>query len=117
MKSIKEWMKEKGLCEDTSSGEITSFGKFINSTTFETDAKIKTMLHGEIDRIRKSEEFANVPKEELNRKIISAVELLLADLGSTKAGIRQTLDRIDSSDTSNPKNDGFKDDPIAQEVK
>lgn len=109
MKSIREWMKDNFH----ESLEI-NFGKFINNTTSEAEAKIKNMIKNEINRIQKSDEFSSFPKEEINKKIVVALESLVSDLGSTKANASS-----DSSMNSNlnKKNDEFKDDPIAQEVK
>lgn len=103
MKSIKEWMKEKGLVNEDL--DKSNFARFMGSTSMDVDTKIKTKIRGKIEEIMEMEDFAEMPKDELLKKIITVVSALVADMGGTKASISGLTSRLNADEA----------DPIAQE--
>ena len=103
MKSIKEWMKENGLANEDL--DRSNFARFMGSTSMDVDTKIKTKIRSKIEEVMEMDEFAEMPKDELLKKIITAVSAIIADMGGTKASISGLTNRLNADES----------DPIAQE--
>lgn len=114
MKSIKEWMKEKGMINEEGDINASNFARFMGGTTFDIDTKIKTMLRPKVLDIlemekeeaeKKGQEFDKV---EAFKKIVAVVGAIETEMSGTKgsiSGMAKDLNRKDPSEQ------------IAQEVK
>jgi hypothetical protein len=111
MKSIREWMKEKGMIgEDISS---SNFARFMGGTSFDIDVQIKKLLRPRVEQILNMDEYKNLEPGEVFKKIVAAVGAIETEMGGTKGSISSLAKRINAhrrglADTS---------DQIAQETK
>jgi hypothetical protein len=103
MKSIKEWMKEKGLVNEDL--DKSNFARFMGSTSMDIDSQIKVKLRSKIEEIMELDDFKDLPKDELFKKIVATVSAVVADMSGSKASISGLTSRLNA------------DDPVAQEVK
>lgn len=87
MKSIKEWMKEKGLTETTDQINRTQFANFMASQTFKVDPDIKSKLRARVNDILNDEEFKDKSKVEMLREFMAVISMMVADLESTSGSV------------------------------
>lgn len=103
MKSIKEWMKEKGMVNEDL--DKSNFARFMGGTSMDIDSQIKVKLRSKIEEIMEMDDFKDLPKDELFKKIVATVSAIVADMSGTKASVSGLTSRLNT------------DDPVAQEVK
>lgn len=113
MKSIKEWMKEKGMINEEGDINASNFARFMGGATFKVDPDVKRTLRERLLKLIKEEEAdaekrgEQFDKVELLQKIIAVAGQLITDKTSTAGsitGMAKDLNRDPS-------------DQIAQEVK
>jgi len=116
MKSIKEWMKEKGMISEEGDINASNFARFMGGT-FDIDIKIKTMLKPKIiDVMQMEEEKAKKKGEDFNKveffkKIVAVVGAIETEMGGTKGSARGLAKDLNDMNKSDPA------EQIAQEVK
>lgn len=92
MKSIKDWMSEKGVVgEDFDKG---SMSRYFGSTTIDVDQNLRRELKPKIDRIMDMEEYRSIPKNDLLNKLKVVISQIVADLGGTKFTSRSVADKL-----------------------
>lgn len=103
MKSIKEWMKEKGmgsLVEDDMSRSMYVRSK---EGSLEVDPVLRSRLSQFVDRIKQMEKYKDLSDLDLAGKIHDAVDAVVADVSGSKISAGSTFDKM-------------HDDPIAKEA-
>jgi hypothetical protein len=111
MKSIREWMKERGIVSEDMNK--MAFSRFMRDpgdagTTMELDTSLKSKLNPVIDRIMKMEEFADEDPETLLRQIMAVVSARLAGMSGSTLSTSRVVDKMNRL--------GNNDEPIAREV-
>jgi hypothetical protein len=112
MKSIKEWMKDKGIvCEDMNKLAFSRFmrGPGDAGTTMSIDTELKSKLNSVIGNIMKDEDFADEDPENLLRQIMAVVAAKLAGMTGSSISTSRVVDKMNKL--------GHNDEPIAQEVR
>lgn len=95
MKSIREWMVEKGIVEDNISKSIYVRSK---DGSLEVDSMLRSRMSQFIDRIKQVEKYKDMPKEELANKIHDAVDAVIADVSGTRISASRAFDNLHASD-------------------
>lgn len=83
MKSIREWMKEKGLAEDVDQINRNQFANFMGGQTFKVNTDLKSKLRSKINDILNDEEFKDKDKIEIMREFMAVISMMLSDLEGT----------------------------------
>jgi len=112
MKSIREWMKEKGIVsEDMNKMAFSRFmrGPGDAGTTMSLDTELKSKLNPVIDRIMNDEDFADEDPENLLRQIMAVVSARLAGMTGSSLSTSRVVDKMNKL--------GQNDEPIAQEAR
>ncbi|NBT58143.1 hypothetical protein EBT16_05100 [bacterium] len=112
MKSIREWMKEKGMVsEDINKLAFSNFMREPGDTgsTVELNSDLKLKLNRVVDQIAKMDEFKEEDPETLLRQIIAVVAARLAGMSGSTLSTSRAVDKMNRL--------GHNDEPIAQEVK
>lgn len=112
MKSIKDWMKEKGIFSEDMNK--LAFSRFMRDpgdagTTMSLDTDLKSKLNPVIDRIMKDEDFAEEDPENLLRQIMAVVSARLAGMSGSTLSTSRVVDKMNKL--------GNNDEPIAREVR
>jgi len=106
MKSIKEWMREKGLMEQ---GELSrsQFGKFFDGQTFKVDPKLKIKLRRKVEDIISDFKEEGVSKIDMLKELMGVISMMVADFDTTSGSVSRVFNAL--------KNDPSEQ--IAQEAK
>lgn len=98
MRSIKEWMFEKGLLGEDF--DKNSMSRYFGSTTIEVDQGLRRELKPKIERIMDMDEYKAMPKDEMLKKIKVVVSQAVADLGGSRLTSRGLADRLGDDENS-----------------
>lgn len=112
MKSIREWMKEKGIVnEDMNKLAFSNFMREPGDTgsTVEINSDLKLKLNRVIDQITKMDDFKEEDPETLFRQIMAVVAARLAGMSGSTLSTSRAIDKMNKL--------GHNDEPIAQEVR
>ena len=107
MKSIKEWMKEKGMISEEEGLNPNYFARFMGGQTFKVDTDLKSKLRSKINDILNDEEFKSKGKIEVLREFMAVVSMMLADMDGTTGSVRKVAGALNSD----------PGEQVAQEVK
>jgi hypothetical protein len=112
MKSIREWMKDKGVVSEDMNK--LAFSRFMREpgdagTTMELDTSLKSKLNPVIDRIMNMDDFREEDPEKLLRQIMAVVSARLAGMSGSTLSTSRVVDKMNKMDRN--------DEPIAQEVR
>lgn len=110
MKSIREWMKDKGIVSEDMNK--MAFSRFMrepgeSGSTMDINSTIKSKLNPKIDQIMAMDEFKDEDPETLLRQIIAVVSARIAGMSGSTLSASRVVDKM---------NRGV-DEPIAQEVR
>lgn len=103
MKSIREWMKEKGIVSEDIRG--VDLARVLGGTSFNINRKLAIRLNPKLDQVLKSEEFEGESPEEMLRQIIAIAAEKLGGIEGTTVSASKLAGGL------------RQDDPIAQEVR
>lgn len=97
MKSIKQWMSEKGMiAEDIDKNAMT---RYFGSTTVEVDQDLRRELRPKIERIMDMDEYRSMPKEELLQRMKVAVSQVVAEVGGSTVTSRGLAGKLSDGDS------------------
>lgn len=98
MKSIKEWMSEKGMVsEDFDKNAMT---RYFGSSTVDVDQNLRRELKPKIERIMDMDEFRSLAKEDLLQKMKVVVSQIVAEVGGTTATARGLAGKLSDAEGS-----------------
>lgn len=98
MKSIKEWMSEKGMVnEDFDKNAMT---RYFGSSTVDVDQNLRRELKPKVERIMDMDEFRSLAKEDLLQKMKVVVSQIVAEVGGTTATARGLAGRLSDGEGS-----------------
>lgn len=95
MKSIREWMQEKGINEDMTK---LAFRNTMGGTSVQVDPNLKNMLKPKIQQIIK--EFEGHDPIELFRGIIGAAGSIISGMAGTKISTDRLFDKLGADEDS-----------------
>lgn len=104
MKSIREWMMEKGMIGEEVRG--VDLARLLGGTSFQINRKLAVKLNPKLDQVLKSEEFEGESPEDMLRQIIAIAAEKLGGVEGTTVSASKLAGGINQSE-----------DPIAQEVR
>lgn len=104
MKSIREWMIEKGMMNEEIRG--TDLARVLGGTSFQINRKLAIKLNPRLDQVLKAEEFEGESPEEMLRQIIAIAAEKLGGVEGTTVSTSKLAGGLNKMD-----------DPIAQEVR
>lgn len=112
MKSIREWMKEKGVVSEDMNK--LAFSRFMRDpgeggATMDINSSLKSKLNPKIDQIMAMDEFKDEDPETLLRQIIAVVSARIAGMSGSTLSTSRVVDKMNKMDRN--------DEPIAQEVR
>lgn len=103
MKSIREWMVEKGMVnEDIRSIDMS---RILGGTSFKINRKLAIKLKPRLNQVLSGEEFEGESPEELLRQIIAIAAEELGGIEGTTVSANKLAGGL------------YKDDPVAQEAR
>lgn len=105
MKSIREWMLERGLVNEEL--DRNAMARYFGSTTVEVDQNLRRELKPKIERIMDMDEFRSMPKEEMLQKIKVVVSQVVAEVGGSTATARGLAGRIGDGEGSSVDKNKF----------
>lgn len=98
MKSIREWMSEKGMLgEDFDKNAMT---RYFGSSSVDIDQNLRRELKPKVERIMDMDEFRSLPREELLQKMKVVVSQVVAEVGGTTATARGLAGRMSDGEGS-----------------
>lgn len=107
MKSIREWMKEKGIVSEAEDSlNPNYFAKIMGGQTFKVDTDLRAKFRSKVNDILNDEEFKGKSKLENLREFMAVISALISDMEGTTGSVRKLAGAM--NDPS---------DQIAQEVK
>jgi hypothetical protein len=104
MKSIREWMTEKGMISEEVRG--VDLARLLGGTSFQINRKLAVKLNPKLDQVLKSEEFEGESPEEMLRQIIAIAAEKLGGVEGTTVSANKLAGGLNQAE-----------DPIAQEVR
>lgn len=104
MKSIREWMIEKGMINEEVRG--TDLARVLGGTSFQINRKLAIKLNPKLDQVLRSEELEGESPEELLRQIIAIAAEKLGGVEGTTVSTSKLAGGLNNMD-----------DPIAQEAR
>jgi len=112
MKSIREWMTEKGMVSEDMNK--LAFSRFMREpgdagTTMDINTSLKSKLNPKIDEIMKMDDFKDEDPETLLRQIMAVVSARIAGMSGSTLSTSRVVDKMNKL--------GNNDEPIAQEVR
>jgi hypothetical protein len=103
MKTIKEWMKEKGIKSVMEDSMTKSIYNKTHGGTLEVDPALRMRVDQFINRIRQMKDYSEMGHDDLAIKIHDAVDAVLAGVSGTNVSSSRAFDKL------------YSDDPIAKE--
>ena len=102
MKSIREWMKEKGMVREDLDPSLTVR---MTGSQLETENDIRAILKQAYEKIKRLDKYKEMPKEQLLDEMQDALMLLVAEIKGNRSSTMGAVRKINQSD-----------DPIARET-
>jgi hypothetical protein len=112
MKSIKEWMREKGMINEEGDINASNFARFMGGQSFDVDAHLKTLLRQKVESILQMDEFKDKSKSEMLKAFTAAIGAIEAEMSGSTASASKMVGRL--GDSQGKQNDPA--DQVAQEV-
>jgi len=98
MKSIREWMQERGMTSEEF--DKNAFTRYFGSSTLEVDQRLRRELRPKVERIMDMEKYRSVPREELLGRLNSVVAQVLAEVGGRTFSSRSMAGKLSDGEGS-----------------
>lgn len=97
MKSIKQWMSERGVV--TEDIDKNAMSRYFGSAQVEVDQDLRRELRPKIERIMDMDEYRTMPKEELLQRMKVVVSQVVAEVGGSTATSRGLAGKLSDGDS------------------
>ena len=104
MKSIREWMVEKGMTSIMEDDMNRSLYVRSKEGSLEVDSILRSKVNEFVDRLKKMSQYHDLSDMELANKLHDAVDAVIADVSGSRVSAGKAFDKIYG-----------QDDPIAKE--